>query len=188
MAKHSTIVTRTWVVVFLLGGCQRSNEPPVTIVPDSKVMLPDVPADPFGAPGRAYERLRQITDDARTTPWSGQVDELATWLENETAAVEQSLALMKTLRLGAGDVYAVANGRVALLYEHIAATLTEAEVLVKDLDLELDWIGEQAVLFERANGFWARCARGCGVGGPYLDAWELRCRAGADETAAKLAP
>ncbi|MDH3625935.1 MAG: hypothetical protein OES69_07560 [Myxococcales bacterium] len=181
-------MTRALVVVFLLAGCQRSTEPPVTIAPDPGVLLPDVPSDPFGAPGKAYERLRKITDDARSTSWSGQVDELAVWLEGETEAVEKSLAIMKTLRLGAGDVYAVANGRIALVYEHIASTLTEAEVLVKDNDPDLDWIGQQAVLWERANGFWARCAHGCSVGGPYLDAWELRCRAGADETAAKLAP
>ena len=181
-------MTRTLVVVILLAGCQRGNEPPVTIVPDGDGMLPDVPLDPFGAPGQAYDRLRQITDDARTTAWSGQVEELAAWLEGETMAVERSLALMKTLRLGAGDVYAVANGRIALVYEHIAATLTEAEILVRERDLEADWIGQQAVLWEQANGFWDRCARGCSVGGPYLDVWELRCRAGADETAARLEP
>ena len=177
---------RTLVVVILLVGCQRSNEPPVAISPDPVVMLPDVPSDPFGTPGAAYDRLRQVTDAARTTIWSGQVDELAAWLEGETTAVERSLALMKTIRLGAGDVYAVANGRIALLYEHIASTLTEAEVLVKDRDL--DWIGQQAVLWERANGFWARCERGCNLGGPYLDVWELRCQAGVEETAAKLVP
>lgn len=151
-------------------------------------MLPEVPSDPFGAPGQAYERLHQITDDARTTRWSGRVEDLAAWLEGETVAVEQSLSLMKTLRLGAGDVYAVANGRIALVYEHIASTLTEAEDLVKDRDLDLDWIGQQAVLWERANAFWARCARGCSLGGPYLDVWALRCRAGVGETAAKLKP
>ncbi|MDH3200618.1 MAG: hypothetical protein OEM15_06970 [Myxococcales bacterium] len=183
-------MTRALVVVILLAGCQRSTEPPVAISPDPDVMLPDVPSDPFGTPGQAYERLRQITDDARTTSWSGQVQELAAWLEGETTAVEQSLTLMKTLRLGASDVYAVANGRIALVYEHIASTLTEAEVLVKDRDseLDLDWIGQQAVLWERANAFWARCARGCSSGGPYLDVWELRCRAGADETSAKFGP
>ncbi len=179
-------MTRALVVAILLAGCQRGNEPPVAIAPDPDVMLPDVPSDPFGAPGRAYERLRQITDDARTTAWSGRVEELAAWLESQTLAVEQSLALMKTLRLGASDVYAVANGRIALLYEHIASTLTEAEELVQDRDLDLDWIGQQSVLFERANAFWARCTRGCSLGGPYLDVWALRCRAGADETAAKL--
>jgi hypothetical protein len=172
----------------LLAGCQRSNEPPVAIAPDPDIMLPDVPSDPFGAPGQAYERLRQITDNALTTNWSGRVEELGAWLEAETIAVEQSLTLMKTLRLGASDVYSVASGRIALVYEHIASTLTEAEALVQDRDLDVDWIGQQAVLFERANAFWGRCARGCSLGGPYLDVWALRCRAGVEETAAKLKP
>ena len=179
-------MTRTLLIAILFVGCKRGNEPPVAIAPDPSVMLPDVPSDPFGTPGPAYDRLRQLTDTARTTVWSGQVDDLAAWLESETTAVERSLGLMKTLRLGAGDVYAVANGRIALVYEHIASTLTEAELVVTDHDL--DWIGQQTVLWKQANAFWARCARGSSFRGPYLDVWELRCQAGVEETAAKLAP
>ncbi|MCZ6805566.1 MAG: hypothetical protein O7F08_01325 [Deltaproteobacteria bacterium] len=181
-------MTRILVVVILLVGCRRSNEPPVVIAPGPAAMLPNVPSDPFGTPGPAYDRLRQVTDAARTTSWNGQVDELAAWLEGETLAVEQSLALMKTIRLGASDVYGVANGRIALLYEHIASTLMEAEVVVKEHNLDFDWIGQEALLWERANAFWARCTRGCSLGGPYLDGWELRCQAGVEETAAKSAP
>lgn len=178
-------MTRALVFVILLVGCLRGNGPPVAIAPAPVAMLPDVPSDPFGTPGAAYDRLHEITDAARTMIWSGKVEDLAAWLESETTTVERSLALMKTLRLGAGDVYAVSNGRIALLYEHIASTLTEAELLVTDRDL--DWIGQQALLWERANGFWARCERGCDLGGPYLDVWQLRCEAGIEETAAKLA-
>lgn len=177
---------RTWVVVILFVGCQRGDDLPVAIAPDPDIRLPNVPSDPFGTPGAAYDRLLEVTDRARTNVWSGKVDELAAWLENETAAVEQSLGLMRALRLGASDVYAVANGRIALLYEHIAATLTEAELVVPDRDL--DWIGQEGLLWEQANGFWARCERGCNLGGPYLDVWELRCRAGVEETATKFSP
>jgi hypothetical protein len=179
-------MTRTLIIAILLVGCQRGNEPPVAIAPDPDVMLPDVPSDPFGTPGAAYDRLRQVTDTARTAVWSEQVDDLAAWLEGQTLAVEQSLGLMKALRLGAGDVYAVANGRIALVYEHIASTLTEAELVVTDRSL--DWIGQQTVLWAQANAFWARCERGCSFGGPYLDVWELRCQAGVEETDAKLLP
>ena len=64
----------------------------------------------------------------------------------------------------------------------------EAEVVVKEHNLDFDWIGQEALLWERANAFWARCTRGCSLGGPYLDGWELRCKAGVEETVAKLAP
>jgi len=175
-------------MVFLLLGCQRGGDSPVTIVPDATVRPPNVPSDPFGAPGVAYDRLRAITDQARERSWDGNVETLADWLELETQAVEQALALMKTLRVGAPDVYAVANGRVALVYEHIAGTLVEAEPLVRARELEYDdWVGQEAVLFERANAFYSRCARGCRLGGLYLDVWELRCQAGVAETSAKLA-
>lgn len=169
-------------------GCTRGDDAEVAIEPRPEVMLPDVPSDPFGAPSLAYEQLRAITDTARTTDWDGNVDALAGWLEEQTQAVEQCLALMKALRVGAADVYAVANGRVALVYEHIASTLTDAEHAVKDPELDYDWIGQQSVLWERANGFWARCARGASLSGPYLDVWELRCEAGEKETAARIAP
>ncbi|MEM8609685.1 MAG: hypothetical protein AAGF92_21480 [Myxococcota bacterium] len=160
----------------------------MAIQPSPDVMLPEVPSDPFGAPSLAYEQLRSTTDTARTTDWNGNVDDLAAWLEAQTQAVEQSLALMKALRVGASDVYAVANGRVALVYDHIASTLTEAEARVKDRELDFDWIGQQSVLWEQANGFWARCARGASLGGPYLDVWELRCEAGEKETAVRINP
>jgi hypothetical protein len=176
------------LVVVAFAACRRGGQTALLIEPQAQAMLPKVPSDPFGTPGAAYDQLRQITDEARTTNWNGDVEELSSWLERETMAVEQSLALMKALRLGAGDAYAVANGRMALVYEHIAATLTEAEVVVKDRDLDFDWIGQQAKLWEQANGFWTRCARGCSLGGAYLDVWELRCQAGIEETADKLGP
>lgn len=181
-----------WAVGILLlalaVGCARGDDAEVVIRPDPEVMLPEVPSDPFGAPSLAYEQLRSITETARTTNWNGNVDDLAGWLEAQTLAVEQSLALMKALRLGTADAYAVANGRVALLYEHIASTLTDAELAVKDRELHDDWLGQQAVLWEQANGYWARCARGASLSGPYLDAWELRCEAGELETAARFDP
>ena len=171
----------------LAMGCQRSDGPPVAVAPEPNAMLPDVPSDPFGTPGPAYDRLREITDAGRNNNWSGQVDELADWLEEETQAVEQSRALMRTLRLGAIDVYAVANGRIALLYEHIAATLIEAGAIVKDEELDLEWMGQEVLLWQQANGFWERCAYGSNLGGPYLAAWQLRCQAGVEETAARIA-
>lgn len=171
----------------LLAACNRNNEPPVMIVPEPSAMLPEIPSDPFGSPGPAYDRLREVTDTALAATWSGQIDELADWLEAETVAVEQSLALMKSLRFGAADVYAVANGRVALLYEHIARTLSEAEPLAKRRGLDFDWIGQAGLLWQRANAFWGRCVNGCVLAGPYLDSWELRCRAGVEETDAKTA-
>ncbi|MEM7136708.1 MAG: hypothetical protein AAF500_09030 [Myxococcota bacterium] len=180
---------RAWVCTLMsvvAVGCGRTNSPPVVIEPEAMGMLPNVPTDPFGTSSPAYERLVELTDAARTTDWDGQAESLAGWLEAQTIAVEQSLALMKALRVGPSDAYAVANGRIALLYEHIAGTLTQAEAVVADDPTEYDWLGQEFALWERANGFWARCARGCSLEGPYLDVWELRCEAGERETKSKV--
>ena len=44
--------------------------------------------------------------------WSGELEDFAPWLEEETVAVERALNLLKALRVGPRDVYAVANGRI----------------------------------------------------------------------------
>ncbi|MEM7434480.1 MAG: hypothetical protein AAF436_04945, partial [Myxococcota bacterium] len=154
---------RMWVFALasvVAAACGRSNTPPVVIEPQAMGMLPNVPVDPFGTSSPAYERLVELTDAARTTDWDGQAESLTDWLEAQTVAVEQALVLMKALRVGPSDAYAVANGRIALLYEHIAGTLTEAEGVVPDDPTKYDWLGQEFALWEQANGFWGRCARG----------------------------
>lgn len=137
-----------------------------------------VPAEPFGSPGAAYERLRELTDEALAAGWDGELEGLAPWLEGQTVAVERSLHLLKALRVGPRDVYAVANGRVAMVYEHIARTLTRGSELANERGYEADWKDQQDQIWEQASGFWMRCVRGCGSGGSHVDAWELRCRNG----------
>ncbi|MGB5809003.1 MAG: hypothetical protein WBG86_00660 [Polyangiales bacterium] len=181
-------VARITLLAGIAIGCGRIDSPPVAIAPGPDVMLPDVPTDPFGTPGKTYDQLLLITETARKTPWDGEVEHLAAWLEAQTVAVERSRAFLIGLAVGAEDVFAVANGRLALLYEHIASTLTDAEAVITDPDVDFDWMGKQMLLWEQANGYWSRCAVGCSLGGPYLDVWELRCEAGAEETGARFRP
>ncbi len=180
-------LTTTALTLLLVLGCNRNKDDAVTIVPgkgptDSSA----VPSDPFGSSSAAYERLREVTDSALATPWSGTLEDFAPWLEEQTVAVERSLTLLKAIRVGPRDIYAVANGRIALVYEHIATALTEASALAESEGREADWKGQQARIWEQANAFWARCVRGCSTGGTHLDAWDLRCRHGLANSGAKL--
>jgi hypothetical protein len=180
-------VTSTILLALTLSSCGRGKEQAVTIVPrEVEAGSRSVPGDPFGASSAAYERLREVTNEALASPWSGELGELAPWLEEQTVAIERSLALLKALRVGPVDVYAVANGRIALVYEHIATALTEGSDVAEGRGYESDWRGQEDLIWERANAFWARCVRSCGTGGAHLDAWRLRCRVGAADTEARL--
>ena len=68
------------------------------------------------------------------------------------------------------------------------ARLTEASRLAEEEGHTADWTGQQNVIWEQAAAFWARCVRGCGMSGPHLDAWDLRCRTGLANSEAKTAP
>jgi hypothetical protein len=181
-------LTYTIVIVCVLG-CQRGKEQAVVIVPSSmQTNATAVPADPFGSPSGAYTMLREVTDGALALRWSGELGDFGAWLEDETEAVERALALLKSLRVGPADVYAVANGRIAMVYDHIAVALTEATRLAEAAGHHADWRGQEGRLWQTANAFWSRCARGCSTGGTHLDAWDLRCRDGQANTRAKLGP
>lgn len=176
-------------LVVLLLGCNRGKDEAVTIVPREEHLDPNaLPRDPFGASSAAYTRLREVTDAALALPWSGKLDDFAPWLEEQTSSVEHALGLLKALRIGAQDVYAVANGRIALVYETIATALTEASALAQAEGHDADWKDQQGRIWEQANAFWARCARGCSASGAHLDAWDLRCGHGVVTTQAKLQP
>ena len=184
-----TRLNATALVLLLSLGCHRSKEQAVSIVPRPTDTDPNaVPGDPFGSSSAAYQRLREVTDGALQTPWSGKLEDFGPWLEEQTVAVERSLGLMKAIRVGPHDIYAVANGRIALVYEHIATALTEASSLARAEGHQADWKDQEGRIWEQANAFWARCVRGCGMGGTHLDAWELRCRHGVANTETKLAP
>lgn len=170
-------------------GCQRSKNQAVVIDPSTmNTAPPSVPGDPFGSASPAYARLVEVADAALALPWSGALEDFAPWLEEETVAVERTLALLKAIRVGPADVYAVANGRIALVYDRIALALTEASRLAEADGFEADWKGEEARVWQTSNAFWARCARGCSTGGAHLDAWDLRCRVGEANSRAKLEP
>jgi hypothetical protein len=174
---------------LLLGllGCQRGKEQAVVIEPSAmQTRVTLVPGDPFGSASPAYARLVEITDAAFALPWDGALEDFAPWLEEETVAVERALSLLKAIRVGPGDVYAVANGRIAIVYDNIADALTEASRLAEAAGFEADWKGQEGRLWEQSNAFWARCARGCSTGGAHLDAWDLRCRAGLANSRVKL--
>lgn len=147
-----------------------------------------IPADPFGSSSPAYAELRKVTDTALAMKWSGALEDFAPWLEDETVAVERALSLLKALRVGPSDLYAVANGRIAMVYDHIATTLTEASEVAETAGLDSEWKGDEGPVWEQANAFWARCARGCSTGGTHLDAWDLRCREGLANSQAELGP
>lgn len=164
---------------LLMLGCQRGAEQAVTISPSLwPTDLEAIPSDPFGSPSPAYARLREVTDAALEGAWNGQLEDFADWLERETVAVERALGLLKALRVGAQDEYAVASARVALVYENIARTLTEASVAAEAAGEQADWKGQQGRIQEQANAFWMRCVRLCNVAGAHLDAWALRCGRG----------
>jgi len=168
-------------------GCQRGKGQAVVIQPsamDSTAI--SVPRDPFGSASPAYKRLVEVTDAAVATKWTGALEDFAPWLEEETVAVERALALLKAIRVGPGDVYAVANGRIAMVYDHIAVALTEASRAAEAAGFDADWKGEEGRVWATSNAFWARCARGCSMGGTHLDAWDLRCRSGFTNSEAKF--
>lgn len=177
------------LLLCLALGCQRGKDQAVVIEPSAiRAYDQASPVDPFGAGTGAYAALRDATDAALALNWSGQLDDFAPWLDEETDLVERSLALLKSLRVGQGDVYAVANGRIANVYDRIATALTQASAEAAAAGFDADWKNQQGRLWEQANAFWARCARGCSTGGPHLDAWDLRCRAGVANSQAKLLP
>lgn len=166
-------------LLMLALACNRGKQQAVRIEPhDVRRDSQAVPGDPFGSSSAAYERLREVTDAALASSWSGELESFAPWLEEQTVAVERSLSLLKALRVGPIDVYAVANGRIALVYEHIAVALTDASRVAEAEGYDSDWKGQEGRIWEQANAFWARCVRGCNMGGTHLDAWDLRCRAG----------
>ncbi|MGD8317737.1 MAG: hypothetical protein PVH21_17975 [Myxococcales bacterium] len=169
-----------WVLGALLAAaCSRGGESAVVIEPSLAVSENDgVPVEPFGAPSPAYAQLRDVTDAALGLPWDGELESFAPWLEEETASIERALALLKALRATAGDEYAVANARIALVYERIAQALTDASATADAVGYDADWKDQQGLIQEQANAFWARCVRLCGVAGPQLDAWDLRCQRG----------
>ena len=187
MTAHPKIPLRLFATVALLCvllACGRSKKQAVAISPNTTgVDAHAVPADPFGSASPAYERLREVTDAALAAPWSGKLEEFAPWLEEQTVAVERSRNLLKAIRVGPMDVYAIADARIAMVYEHIAAALTEATQVAEAAGHEADWMGQAKLIWEQANGFWARCVRGAGMTGPHLDAWDLRCRTGLSESA-----
>jgi len=179
----------TIVLGLLVLGCQRGKEQAVVIVPsDLQINVNSIPADPFGTSNPAYTKLREVTDGALANQWSGTLDDFAPWLEAETVAVERALGLLKALRVGPRDVYAVANGRIAMLYEHIAMTMTRASEAAESAGSSPDWKDEETRVCEQAQSFWARCARDASGEGTHLDAWDLRCRAGLANSRAQAGP
>ena len=170
-------------------GCQRSKQQAVVIEPSAMHTNPTaVPGDPFGSASPAYKRLAEVTNAALATKCCGALEEFAPWLEEQTVAVERSLALLKAIRTGPLDVYAVANGRIALVYDHIAVVLTEASRVAEERGLDAEWKDQEVRLWAQSNAFWARCTRGCATAGTHLDAWDLRCQAGLANSQAKLGP
>ena len=181
--------TSTIVLGCLAAGCQRGKAQAIVIVPSAMHTEADsAPSDPFGSASPAYARLRDITDAALATSWSGTLEDFAPWLEEQTVVMERALNLLKALRVGPGDVYAVANGRIAMLYDHIAGALTEASRVAETSGLNSDWKGQEGRIWQQANAFWSRCVRGCSTGGTHLDAWDLHCRNGQANSQAKLGP
>lgn len=177
------------LLLCLALGCQRGKEQAVVIEPSAVRAYDQAnPVDPFGSGAGAYAALRDATDAALALNWSGALDDFAPWLDEETDLVERALALLKALRVGPGDVYAVANGRIAMVYDRIATALTQASAEAEAAGFDADWKDQERRLWEQANAYWARCARGCSTGGPHLDAWDLRCRAGLANSQVKLTP
>lgn len=180
-------LTLVMTLVALSLGCRRSKDQAVTIVPHQTQADPEsLPVDPFGSSSPAYERLREVTDAAQARPWSGKLEDFAPWLEAQTVSIERALGLLKALRVGAPDIYAVANGRIAAVYEDIATALTVASALAEAGGHDPDWKDQEDRIWAQANAFWQRCARGCGIAGAHLDAWELRCGHGLASTTTKL--
>lgn len=170
-------------------GCGRGKEQAVVINPSTMPMSPtSVPGDPFGSASPAYARLVEVVNAAAAAKWNGVLEDFAPWLEEQTTAVERALALLKAIRIGPLDVYSVANGRIAIVYDQIAVALTEASRLAEAEGLDADWKDQEARVWAQSNSFWGRCARGCSTGGTHLDAWDLRCQAGQAHSQAKMDP
>jgi hypothetical protein len=164
---------------LLLLACRRGSEETVIISPDRlRAAVPPIPSEPFGAPSPAYAQLRDVTDAALALSWNGRLESFAEWLEEETVAVERARVLLKVLRAGARDEYAVANGRIGLVYERIALAMTDASAAANAGGYEADWKDQQALIEEQGRAYFSRCARLCGTGGAHLDAWDLRCQRG----------
>ena len=187
------------LLATLALACNRGKHQGVVIHPGSvdsastqpgasEARRPHVPADPFGASSSAYGQLQDVTNAALASQWDGTLDTFAPWLEAQTEAVERALALLKAIRVGPRDQYAVANGRIALVYDHIAEALTRASATAAEAGYDADWRDEEGKIWARSTDFWARCVRGCSTGGTHLDAWDLRCRAGLAQSEAKTTP
>jgi hypothetical protein len=185
MRVAPTIVFGCLVCVAL--GCQRGKEQAVVIKPSAMHMsASSVPGDPFGSASPAYARLVEVVNAANAAKWNGALEDFAPWLEEQTTAVERALALLKAIRIGPLDVYSVANGRIAIVYDQIAVALTEASRLAEAEGLDADWKDQETRVWAQSNSFWRRCARGCSTGGTHLDAWDLRCQAGQAHSQARL--
>jgi hypothetical protein len=187
MRTASTIILASLVLLAL--GCQRSKQQAIVIDPGAAHMnATSVPGDPFGSASPAYKRLAEVTDAALATHCCDGLEEFGPWLEEQTVAVERSLALLKAIRIGPLDVYAVANGRIALVYDHIAVVLTEASRVAEQEGFDAEWKDQEGRLWAQAHAFWSRCVRGCATAGTHLDAWDLRCRAGQANSQVKIEP
>jgi hypothetical protein len=182
-------LTATALLLCLVLGCATKQDGSVVIVPHPETVRADaVPGDPFGSSSAAYEELRKVTDAALANPWDGELESFAGWLEAQTVSVERSLRMLKGIRVGPQDVYAVANGRIAMVYDQIAEALAEASALADAEGQEAEWTGQQDRIWEQSAAFWARCVRGCGMSGAHLDAWDLRCRSGLANSQTKTMP
>lgn len=179
---YGSIVIRfasTVALACLLLGCQRGKSQAVVVRPTGATARSNaIPSDPFGSPSPAYTRLREVIDAALAKKWSGNLEDFAPWLESETEAMERALALLKAIRVGPVDVYAVANGRIATLYDHIVIALTEASQTALGAGFKADWRDQEDRVLETESAYWARCVRGCSMAGTHLDAWDLYCRNG----------
>ena len=177
---HMRVVFLVWLVVGC-GGCQRGGEASIVLDPSvADEKMSDLPADPFsyGDARAAYAQLREQTEASRARQWNGELEDFDEWLELQTSDLEKDLALLRLLRGGSSEVYAVANGRVALVYEHIATAMQAASSAAAEVDASSEWRDQQALIWDQAVRYWARCASGTSASGPHLDAWSLRCRKG----------
>lgn len=187
-AGYSSDVLRlaACLVLALVAACQRGGEEAVVVSPDRLPSEPtEVPVDPFGAASPAYAELRNVTDATLSDAWSGRLEDFAPWLERQTEAIERARSLLKALRVGPQDEYAVALARIALVYEHVVRGLTDASAAAQAVGYEADWRDQQGLVEEQAASFWMRCVHLCGQAGAHVDAWALRCRRGLAESQAQ---
>lgn len=165
-----------------LSACAH-NGPELALSPDTMRASGSetgIPIDPFATESEssAYARLRARTDAAQALAWDGSLDSFGPWLELETQSIEDALGALAELRTGRRDQYGVASGRMALTYEHVARNVDRAWAMAEATGMQPDWKDLSPVLWERAQGFWARCAQVTAAAAPHLDAWKIRCTEG----------